>query len=43
MDYVLSRPIYAYPYTINLIYYDTIVLFAKEPLFSSDIWAGYIQ
>ena len=29
-DYVLSRPIYAYPYTINLIYYDTIVLIMKN-------------
>ena len=39
MDYVLSRPIYAYPYTINLAYYDTMVLIAKN-YFSSqpDIW-----
>ena len=38
MDYVLSRPIYAYPYTINLMYYNTIVLITK----TADIWAGYI-
>ena len=25
-DYFLCRPIYAYPYTINLMYYDTMVL-----------------
>ena len=30
MDYVLSRPIYAYPYTINLTYYDSTVLLAKN-------------
>ena len=30
MDYVLCRPIYAYPYTIDLIYYDTIVLIMKN-------------
>ena len=30
MDYVLSRPIYAYPYTINLMYYNTIVLIMKN-------------
>ena len=30
MDYVLSRPIYAYPYTINLTYYDTMVLITKN-------------
>ena len=30
MDYVLSRPIYGYPYTINLMYYDTMVLPAKS-------------
>ena len=30
MDYVLSRPIYAYPYTINLMYYDTMVLIMKN-------------
>ena len=30
MDYVLSRPIYTYPYTINLIYYDTMVLLGKN-------------
>ena len=29
MDYVLSRPIYVYPYTINLMYYDTMVLIMK--------------
>ena len=29
-DYVLSRPIYAYPYTINLTYYDTMVLLVKN-------------
>ena len=28
MDYVLSRPIHVYPYTINLTYYYTMVLFA---------------
>ena len=26
MDYFLCRPIYAYSYTINLMYYDTMVL-----------------
>ena len=30
MDYVLSRPIYAYPYTINLMYYNTLVLITKN-------------
>ena len=30
MDYVLSRPIYAYPYTINLMYYNTTVLLVKN-------------
>ena len=30
MDYVLSRLIYAYPYTINLMYYDTMVLITKN-------------
>ena len=30
MDYILSRPIYAYPYTINLVYYDTVVLIMKN-------------
>ena len=30
MDYVLSRPIYTYPYTINLTYYNTTVLLAKN-------------
>ena len=30
MDYVLSRPIYTYPYTINLMYYDTMVLITKN-------------
>ena len=26
MDYFLCRPIYTYPYTINLMYYDTLVV-----------------
>ena len=30
MDYFLCRPIYAYPYTINLMYYDTMVLIMKN-------------
>ena len=30
MDYVISRPIYAYSYTINVMYYDTMVLFMKN-------------
>ena len=30
MDYVLSRPVYAYLYTINLMYYDTVVLITKH-------------
>ena len=30
MDYFLCRPIYTYPYTINLTYYDTIVLIMKN-------------
>ena len=30
MDYVLSRPIYAYPYSINLTYYNTMVLIMKN-------------
>ena len=30
MEYFLCRPIYAYPYTINLMYYDTIVLIMKN-------------
>ena len=29
-DYVLSKPIYAYPYTINLMYYGTMVLITKN-------------
>ena len=29
-DYVLSRPIYTYRYTINLTYYDTMVLLVKN-------------
>ena len=29
MDYFLCRPIYASPYTINLMYYDTMVLIMK--------------
>ena len=29
-DFVLSRPIYTYPYTINLTYYDTMVLITKK-------------
>ena len=39
MDYFLCRPIYAYPYTINLMCYDTIELITKN-YFSSDILAG---
>ena len=30
MDYFLCRPIDAYPYTINLTYYDTVVLIMKN-------------
>ena len=30
MDYFLCRPIYAYPYTINLMYYDRVVLITKN-------------
>ena len=30
MDYFLCRPIYAYSYTINLMYYDTMVLITKK-------------
>ena len=30
MDNFLCRPIYAYPYTINLTYYDTMVLITKN-------------
>ena len=26
MEYFLCRPIYAYPYTMNVMYYDTMVL-----------------
>ena len=26
MDYFLCRPIYAYPYTINLMYYNTLIV-----------------
>ena len=29
-DYFLCRPIYAYPYTINMMYYDTMVLITKN-------------
>ena len=29
-DYFLCRPIYTYPHTINLTYYDTIVLITKN-------------
>ena len=42
MDYFLCRPIYAYPYTINLMYYDTMVLIMKN-YFSHQISEfGYI-
>ena len=34
MDYFLCRPIYTYPYTINLMYYDTMVTNYKELLLS---------
>ena len=37
MDYFLCRPIYTYPYTINLTYYNTMVLIMKNILFSSNI------
>ena len=37
MDCVLSRPIYTYPYTINLMYYDTMVLIMKN-YFSHQTW-----
>ena len=30
MDYFLCRPMYAYPYTINLTYYDTMVQITKN-------------
>ena len=40
MDYFLCRPIYIYPYTINLTYYNTIVLIMKNYFFSSNILAG---
>ena len=30
MDYFLFRPIYAYPYMINLMYYDTMVLITNN-------------
>ena len=30
MDYVLSRPIYTYSYTINLMYHNTMVLITKN-------------
>ena len=30
MDYFLCRPIYTYPYAINLMYYDTMVLIMKN-------------
>ena len=30
MDYFLCRPIYAYPYMINLTYYDTMVLITNN-------------
>ena len=30
MDHFLCRPIYTYPYTINLMYYDTMVLITKN-------------
>ena len=30
VDYFLCRPFYAYPYTINLMYYDTMVLIMKN-------------
>ena len=30
MDYFLCRPIYTYPYTINLTYYDTLVLITSN-------------
>ena len=30
MDYFLCRPIYIYPYTINLTYYDTTVIIMKN-------------
>ena len=30
MDYFLCRPIYTYPYTINLMYYDTLVVITNN-------------
>ena len=30
IDYFLCRPIYAYPYTINLMYYNTMVIITKN-------------
>ena len=32
MDFVLSKSVYAYPYTINLTFYDTMVLIMKNYL-----------
>ena len=40
MDYFLCRPIYAYPYTINLTYYVTIVLIMKNYFSHQIILAG---
>ena len=30
MDYFLCQPIYTYPYTINLTYYDTLVVIVNN-------------
>ena len=37
MDYILSIPIYTYPYTIDLAYYYTKVLLGKELILLPEI------
>ena len=44
-DYFLCRPVYAYPYTIKLTYYDTMVLITKNyfPHHISELGTSYYK
>ena len=44
-DYFLCRPIYAFPYTINLMYYDTMVLITNNYLShqTSELGTSYFK
>ena len=45
MDYILCRPIYAYTYTINLMYYNTMVLIMENyfPHQTSELGTSYCK